>query len=138
MEENKKNDYKDKLGTIIGIIVGVVFISIMFVYIFDPSDNTSSSKYDLELTNVELTSEYNEYLGYSTKITGTAKNITNKNLSYAQIEFSIYDENGNNLGTALANINNLAKGDTWQFEATLIDFPSSKPTSYKLADITTW
>lgn len=85
-----------------------------------------------------MTYSYSEYLGYSVKITGTAKNTSNKNYSYASVEFSVYGESGSNLGTALDNINNLAKGDVWKFEATLFSFPKEKPASYKLVEITTW
>ncbi len=98
----------------------------------------SESKPKLEVTGTSLSVEYNEYLGYSATIKGIAKNATNRNYSYASVEFSVYDAAGNNLGTARANINNLSSGDTWRFEATLFSFPSSRPTNYKLVDITVW
>ncbi len=98
----------------------------------------SETKPKLEVSGTSLSVEYSEYLGYSATITGVAKNTSNKNYSYVSVEFSVYDTNGNNLGTAIANINNLSSGDTWQFEANLFSFPSSRPTSYKLVDITAW
>lgn len=78
---------------------------------------------------------YNEYLGYSATIKGVAVNTSGHDLSYASVEFSVYDASGNNLGTALANINNLGQGDSWRFEAALFDFPSTRPDSYKLVEI---
>ena len=82
--------------------------------------------------------DYSEYLGYTVTIEGTAKNTSSRNYSYVQIEFVVYDVNGNNLGTALANINNLGSGDTWSFEAMLLSFPSTRPGSYKLVEITAY
>lgn len=102
----------------------------------DPSSSSSfntSKKLDVNVTSSNVS--YNEYLGYSIEIYGTAKNISNKNYSYASVEFSIYSESGSIIGTALDNINNLGKGETWEFKATsfALDF---KPISYKLKDTT--
>ncbi len=128
-KKNNKN-----IWTIVAVSV-VSFLVIIFVVVaLIPSE----TKPKLEVTGTSLSVEYNEYLGYSATITGVAKNTTNKNYSYASIEFTVYDADGNNLGTAWTNINNLASGDTWQFEASLLSFPSSRPTSYKLVDITAW
>ena len=104
------------------------------------SDTSSSSnantKEKLNIANVEMIVDYSSYLGYSVKITGTAKNLSGKNYSYASVEFSVYDVDGNNLGTALDNINHLANGDTWKFEANLFSYPNTRPNSYKLVEIT--
>ena len=101
----------------------------------DTSNNQSKEK--LNITDVTMTYEYSSYLGYTVKIEGTAKNLSGKNYSYASVEYSVYDEDGNNLGTALDNINHLANGDTWKFSATLLGFAETKPASYKLVEITT-
>lgn len=100
------------------------------------SGTSNNNKEKLNISNVTMSVDYNSYLGYSAKITGTAKNLSGKNYSYASIEYTIYDEEGNNLGTAIDNINHLANGDTWKFEANLFSYPSTRPTSYKLVDIT--
>lgn len=128
-KKNNKNVWTIVTVSIISFIVILVAIVALI-----PSEKTSQ----LEITGTTISVEYNEYLGYSATIKGTAKNTTNKNYSYASIEFTVYDADGNNLGTAWTNINNLASGDTWQFEASLLSFPSSRPTSYKLIEITAW
>lgn len=128
-KKNNKNIWTIVTVSIISFIVILVAIVALI-----PSEKTSK----LEVAGTSLSVEYNEYLGYSATITGVAKNTTNKNYSYASVEFSVYDANGNNLGTAIANINNLSSGDTWRFEANLFSFPSSRPTSYKLVEITAW
>ncbi|MDE6597998.1 MAG: FxLYD domain-containing protein [Clostridia bacterium] len=119
------------------ILIGVfVVIAIVVTIILVVSLSKSESKPKLTISETHMSVTYNEYLGYSATITGVAKNTSGGNFSYASVEFSVYDASGNNVGTALANINNLGKGDTWRFEATLFSFPSTRPTSYKLVEIT--
>ena len=118
------------------IFVVALFISLFVALVVFLNNETQNPK--LEVSQTTLSVEYNEYLGYSATVKGMAKNVSNRDFSYVSIEFSIYDSSGNNLGTALANINNLSKGDSWQFEAHLFSFPSSMPVSYRLVEITTW
>lgn len=49
-------------------------------------------------------------------ITGTLTN-NKKDVDYIQILIPVYDADGNKLGNAIANCNNLKKGETWRFEA---------------------
>ena len=51
------------------------------------------------------------------KITGTLTNNTDSDKSYIQVEYNLYDADGAQIGTALANTNNLKSGGTWKFEA---------------------
>lgn len=141
MEEiNLGNDVtpQKKTNKNIWTIVTVSVVSFLVIIFVIVALTPSETKPKLEVSGTSLSVEYSEYLGYSATITGVAKNTSNKNYSYVSVEFSVYDTNGNNLGTAIANINNLSSGDTWQFEANLFSFPSSRPTSYKLVDITAW
>ena len=55
---------------------------------------------------------------FAYKITGTLTNNTDKEKSYIQIEYVLYDADGNQVGNALANTNHLKAGGTWKFEAT--------------------
>jgi len=56
-----------------------------------------------------------QFLGM--EITGTVINRRSKTLNYAQINFSIFDESGAQVGSALANINGLEPGARWNFKA---------------------
>lgn len=67
------------------------------------------------------------------KIVGTLKNNTNKEHAYAQVEFNLYDDNGAQVGSTLANINNLEPGGTWSFEAPVLE---GRATQAKLKGIT--
>ncbi len=53
----------------------------------------------------------------SGKIVGTLKNTTGRSYGYVQIEFGLFDDEGNTVGSTLANINNLDADSTWKFEA---------------------
>lgn len=134
-QNNRSKKKKIWIG-IIGFTILLILVISITVGMTDSSTSTSNSK--LEITNVQMSVDYTEYLGYSVSITGTAKNVTKRDFSYASVEFAVYDEAGNNLGTALDNINNLLDGDTWQFDATLFGFPSTRPVTYKLIEISTY
>lgn len=73
--------------------------------------------------------------GFAYYITGSIKNNTDKQYSYVQVTFNLYDADGAQIGTALANINNLEPNGTWKFKAL---GGTQEAASYKLAEITGW
>lgn len=70
--------------------------------------------------------QYNTY--YTYYIEGTVTNNRSRNYSYVQIEFVCYDFNGNNIGTAVDNTNNLLANETWLYKAMLLS--SNNDVSY--------
>ena len=112
----------------------LLFVLLFIVALFSDTGTGSSSgssvsvveKYNIQ--NVKGTTGY----GIVT-ITGTL--VADKNYTYLQIEIPTYDSNGNKTGSALANINNLDKGETWKFEA--IGTGGSKYNINK-AEVTGW
>ncbi|MEN6391068.1 MAG: FxLYD domain-containing protein [Syntrophomonas sp.] len=69
---------------------------------------------------------------YSTYVIGTVKNNTDKQYSYVQVEINLYDTSGAQVGSTLANANNLEPNGSWKFKAvTLEDF-----ATYKIKDVT--
>lgn len=56
--------------------------------------------------------------GIGGRITGTIENRTGRDLRYVQVTYNLYDEAGNKVGSALANVAGLEKGERWKFEAT--------------------
>ena len=72
--------------------------------------------------------------GYIT-ITGEIKNNTNKLYTYAQVTFTLYDESGAQVGTAMDNINNFEANGTWKFKAIGI---ANGSATYKCTGITGW
>ena len=53
----------------------------------------------------------------TTTITGRIRNNTSRNYTYVQALFNVFDANGNRVGSALANINNLGPKEIWKFKA---------------------
>ena len=137
--EEIKLDISDSVKKTTGtkkLWLGIVIVVILLVGVFVIAGNDNSlNKEKLSIMDSSISVEYNEYLGYSAIVKGIAKNVTSRNFDYASVEFSVYDASGNNLGTALANINHLNSGDTWNFEAVMISFSSTRPTTYKLVEI---
>lgn len=67
-------------------------------------------------------------------ITGQVKNIGDRLLDYTEITFSLYDEAGNLLGTAMDNVVNLRPGETWNFDA--LGFSDVSVDSFRLSELT--
>ena len=67
-------------------------------------------KYEVKITNA-----YNDE--FALYIEGTVTNNSGRDLEYMQILIPTYDSEGNKVGSALANVNNLGDGETWKFKA---------------------
>lgn len=72
---------------------------------------------------------------YAVTLTGTLTNNTDQDVSYIQVEYVLYDASGAQVGTALANTNNLKAGGTWKFEAMGTAAPEDV-ASWERADVT--
>lgn len=86
------------------------------------------SKPNLEVVETSTVSE--QFVRY---VTGTVKNNSSKKYSYAQVEINLYDKDGNQVGSTLANVNNLEPGGTWKFKAPILE---DAATSFKVKDVT--
>lgn len=111
----------------------------------DSSENRTVKKEEKRTTTkkekfsvVEGTEKgYADDYGFAYYIEGTVKNNTDKKYSYIQISYNVYDADGNNLGSCLANNNNLAANETWKFKA-ICSGDTKNIASYKLDEITGW
>ena len=74
--------------------------------------NTDIDKYQVQILDSRSD-------GFATYITGTL--VADRDYTYVQILIPCYDADGNKLGDAIANVNNLNKGESWKFEAMSID-----------------
>ena len=109
------------------------------------SSNTSSGQNAIQtINNVSSKSKLEEVTapqavskGYGImSIEGSMKNISGKTLSYAQITFALYDKDGAQVGTAVANINNLTKDSVWKYSATPLTM--DEWASFELTEIDAW
>lgn len=136
MEKNMAEKKKKHIGKIILIVV-VVIIALGAFGSLSGGDKGSDSSTSGGTAKTEQAEEKkqeqepytisDEALDtsnpYGVKITGTLVNNTDDDKSYLQIEYNLYDADGAQIGTALANISNLKAGGTWKFEATSMEKP---------------
>lgn len=124
-----------KILSFVLIIVTLVSLSGCFSLLDDKGVN--SSRYEF-VGEVDMAVDYNSYLGYSVNIKGVLKNTTGKEFSYVSVTFAIYDKDGNQIGTALDNMNYLQPGSTWSFDAIMLGWTEDQPESYKLIKVDAW
>jgi len=93
-------------------------------------DNDYDNDYDFEWVE-------EPYLGevtmWGTRVHGSLRNISNTTFSLVIIDFTLFDSQGNQIGTATATMSNLGAGNTWKFEA--IDGTAKDTVSFEFADI---
>lgn len=135
--DNKENKpiYKKWWFWLILVIIVVGFVSQGESL---KSNNVSVDNEQKQTENIEkftLVESQGSQETYSYYINGTIKNNTDKQYSYVQVTFNLYDSDGAQIGTALANINNLEPDGTWKFKAVGL---YENIASYKLAEITGW
>lgn len=88
--------------------------------------NSWSDKFDVK--DIKMTSDTG--IQYAT---GTIVNKTDKEYSYLQVEINEYDSSGAQIGSTLANVNNLEAKGKWKFKAVITDGGTK---SVKLKDVT--
>ena len=71
---------------------------------------------------------------YDYKITGILTNNTDKTASYVSVKYNLFDADGNQIGSAMANTSDLAAGATWKFEASSLKDPS-QVARYERVDV---
>lgn len=103
----------------------------------DLTTSTRNSKYEI-VGEIDMNVEYESYLGYSVEIKGKLKNTSKREFSYVSVTFAIYDQEGNQIETALDNMNYLQAGSIWSFTATMIGWTDEEPKSCKLVEINAW
>ena len=114
-----------RLCTLIGGIVVIVILCVACSS-SNSTNNVPSSDQEISTKKSEAQYEFTEkpklvYEDYTNKIVGIIKNNSGSDKGYIQISFTLYDADGNNIGTALANTNNLKDGGTWKFEAIALE-----------------
>ena len=111
-----------------GLIVLVCCVAVVGTSDGDTSSSDSRVQEQQEQQEVKRNTDVDKYQvqildsrsdGFATYITGTL--VADRDYTYVQILIPCYDADGNKLGDAIANVNNLNKGESWKFEAMSID-----------------
>jgi hypothetical protein len=66
-------------------------------------------------------------------VVGTVKNTATKTYGYVQVSINLYDASGKQVGSTMANVNNLEPGTSWDFEAVILE---DSATTFKVMDVT--
>ena len=128
--------------------LGVVFVLLLLVSCFaedtEESNSVSTSpqviteqqeKEEKEADYIFIEEPHITHDGYWNHIEGIVQNNTGKDLDYVQVSFTVYDVDGNVLGSAFANANNVKANGTWKFDALITD---DNYASFELDEISGW
>lgn len=66
-------------------------------------------------------------------VTGTVVNQSKREYGYVQVQINLYDTTGNQVGSTMANVNNLAAGGVWKFKAVILEDDATK---FKVKEVT--
>ena len=111
-----------------GLVILVCCVAVVGTSDGDTSSNDGGVQEQQEQQEVKRNTDVDKYQvqildsrsdGFATYITGTL--VADRDYTYVQILIPCYDADGNKLGDAIANVNNLNKGESWKFEAMSID-----------------
>lgn len=126
------------------VLVATFLILILFFiianYLSNNPINNNNSDYLFSDDNFsyEIKNSYADEYSVNYYIDGIVKNNSNNDYSYVQIEFICYDNQGNNLGTAIDNISNLGAHETWKFNAIALFTDIESISHCKYNSVTGW
>lgn len=126
--DNRKFYAKHKILTglmalfIIGSVGNAVDNKDLDVEVNNVKEEVAKEKAETKVPKYKVTLESGAYdsSGFAFYVYGTLTN-NKKDVDYIQILIPVYDKNGNKLGDAMANCNNLKKGETWRFKAMALE-----------------
>ncbi len=72
---------------------------------------------------------------FEADIYGSIKNITDENWVRVVIVFTVFDEDGKEVGEATAEMRNVEAGEIWAFCAILQESPLTKPATFSLKEV---
>lgn len=124
-------------------VVAFSWLFLVVVVNLNKHDNSSRSTASVAESMTQEKSEDFTMTGLDSKlskfdspmIVGKIKNNTNKNYSYIQVSFNLYDKSGAQVGSTMANLANFEANGTWKFEALMNE---EKAHTYKLQKITAY
>ena len=120
------------LGFVFGITLLLTGCEEIYQTIEDEVQNAQNEKFTLTDDH-----GYSDEYGLAYYIEGTVKNNTNHTYSYVQIQFNVYDENNNVIGSCLDNINNFEANGSWKIKA-ICTGEAKDVRSYKFTSFSSW
>ena len=121
-------------------LCGLFFLAFACGSSSETSEKSSSggSSSNEEKFSYTVDNSYADEYGMGYYIEGVVTNKTDKEYSYVQIEFICYDKDGNNLGTAIDNTNNLLANQTWKYKAMFMGSDTKTVDHCDYHETTSW
>ena len=121
---------------ILGLFVLLSIIGVGCAIAGVSNDTTREVTKEVNKANYEFIEEPSlENAGYGAcYINGVIKNVSADDKDYVQITFTLYDKDGNNIGTAVANSTNVKAEGTWKFKA--VGTATGEIASFEMSEIT--
>lgn len=114
--------FKKKLATLLIVALAASVPLVGCGTTGESGESTSSKQEEKKTADLTLEGKIEESMEYDMpKFNGVIKNNTDHDMDYVEINITIYDKDDAQIGTALANTNNLKAGGTWKFEAISLD-----------------
>ena len=129
----EQHSQNKKIAVSVISIISIILVVGIILWILLPNGESGKSQLEPVQKSSMQVEEISGY--YYVTITGSAKNTTNRTMSYVSITFTLYDSAGNVVGTAIANQAGLNAGRTWVYSATGIS-STSQPVSWESTDVT--
>jgi len=115
-----------KSAVAIGATIGVAGCS-------GSEDNNNSDTNDGPLVIQQHGGQTGEYGNVS--VVGLAENVSDRVISYAQIQVYFYNDGDARLGSGLANISNLSPGASWEFKAMYLGTDADRVGGYRIGEV---
>lgn len=115
--------FKKKIATLlIAATVAITPFALTGCGASGESGESEPKQEEKKAEDLTVEGEITESMNYDMpQFNGTIKNNTDRDMEYVEINIILYDKDNAQIGTALANTNNLKAGGTWKFEALCID-----------------
>lgn len=132
-------------GCLVVFFIPFIILCVLIAIGSTASDNATKNKNEnakqesqtVVKPRLEVLKTYNcqlsEYGGNAA--CGVVINNTNRTMSYVQVEINLYDMNDNQIGSTMANVNNLAAGSKWVFKAPVMESGSYR---WSVSDVSGW
>ncbi len=114
------------------IIAGIAYWGIKSFLISQSSNNAGSDLSNAAKADLELLEHKTRNINYFHYVTGTIRNNTNKTYEHVEVQVNIYNKEVL-MGTTAARGTNLKPGETWSFEAPVLEQGAYQ---YKFTNIT--
>lgn len=124
---------EEKQTNVGGILSVLVFLGLVAWWYFGSFQQEAQPNQRVSTTFSDNGTHFKREDFGARSVVGTVKNTGAKTYGYVQVSINLYDDSGKQVGSMLANVNNLEPGVSWDFEAVVLE---DNATTFKVMDVT--